>query len=66
MNDRPNQIAGHLVDQFGLEGAMEAVRNGVTDAHAAGDNYRLSIWREVRRLLRDRQKTEKTLNVSDA
>ena len=66
MNDHPSQIAGHLVEQFGMVGALEAVRNGVAEAHAAGDNYRLSVWRDVRRILRDRQKAESALDVSGA
>ncbi|MEX2616658.1 MAG: hypothetical protein WD767_11220 [Alphaproteobacteria bacterium] len=66
MNDRPDQIAGHLVEQFGLDGALETVRDGIAEAHAARDNYRLSIWREVRRILRDSKKTDSKLNVSDA
>lgn len=66
MNDHPSQIAGHLVEQFGMDGALEAVRNGVAEAHAAGDNYRLSVWRDVRRILRNRQKAESALDVSGA
>ena len=55
MNDDPTEIAGHLIEQHGVDGAVEAVREGVTAAHANGDNYRLSVWREVKRALNERR-----------
>ena len=54
MNDNPSQIADHLIEQHGVDGALETVREGISAAHANGDNYRLSVWREVRRILRDK------------
>ncbi len=51
MTDDPNQIADHLVSQHGFEGAVKAVREGVEAAKGNGDNYRLSVWREVSRVL---------------
>ena len=56
MNDDPNQIADNLIEQHGADGALNTVREGITTAHANGDNYRLSVWREVRRILRDKQR----------
>jgi hypothetical protein len=47
MNDNPSQIADHLIGQHGVDGALEAVREGIAAAKAKGDNYRLSVWREV-------------------
>jgi hypothetical protein len=55
-NDDPNQIITYLIEEHGIDGAIEQVRKGVSEAHATGDNYRLSVWREVRRLLRDHQR----------
>ena len=55
MSENPNQIAADLVEQYGAEGALEAVRREIVAAHAAGDNYRLSIWREIKRALRNKQ-----------
>ena len=49
MNDNPNQIADDLIQQHGADGALDTVREGIATAHANGDNYRLSVWREVRR-----------------
>lgn len=55
MNDNPAQIADHLIEQHGINGALNAVREGIGSAQADGDNYRLSVWRDVRRILRDRR-----------
>lgn len=51
MNDNPSQIADHLIGQHGVDGALEAVREGIAAAKANGDNYRLSVWREVSQVL---------------
>ena len=56
MKDDPNQIANDLIEQHGADGALNTVREGIATAHANGDNYRLSVWREVRRALRDKQR----------
>jgi hypothetical protein len=56
MKDDPNQIANDLIEQHGADGALDTVREGIATAHANGDNYRLSVWREVRRALRDKQR----------
>ena len=55
MNDDPSQIADHLVEQHGVDGALEAVREGIGAAHASGDNFRLSVWREVNQALKVKQ-----------
>jgi hypothetical protein len=55
MNDDPSQIANHLIEQHGIDGALETVREGIEASHSNGDNYRLSVWREVRRKLRDKR-----------
>ncbi len=54
MKDDPSQIADSLIEQHGVDGALEMVREGIATAHANGDNYRLSVWRDVRRILQDR------------
>ena len=45
MNDDPSQIADHLVQQHGIDVALEAVRGGIAAVHASGGNYRLSAVR---------------------
>ena len=58
MRDDPKQIAEHLIEQHGLDGALKAAREGIAAAHASGDNYGLSVWREVRRALREKQEPQ--------
>jgi len=55
MKDDPSQIADHLIEQHGVDGALEMVREGIATAHANRENYRLSVWREVKRILQDRR-----------
>jgi len=54
-----NQIANHLIEQYGLNGARNAAMEYTA---AAGDNYALSIWREVKNILKE--KTEPKHPVS--
>ncbi len=55
MNDDASQIADHLIEQHGVDGALEMVREGIATAHANGDRYRLSVWRDVKRIIQDRR-----------
>ena len=53
MKDDPAEIARSLVQQHGREAAMkEATREGL-EAQAVGRLYDLSIWREVKKFLRE-------------
>ncbi|MBT3558126.1 MAG: hypothetical protein HN644_01230 [Rhodospirillales bacterium] len=51
MKDDPKEIAEHLIAEHGLDGVMDVVMSGITEAHGQGDMYRLSVWRDVRRVL---------------
>jgi hypothetical protein len=53
MNDDPEQIASHLAERYGVIHALAAVRAEIAEAQANGENYRLSIWRDVRRILQN-------------
>ena len=55
VSENPNQIARNLISEHGVDKAVGYAMDGVANANAAGDNYLLSIWREVRRLLREQQ-----------
>lgn len=55
-NDNPRRIADYLFEQHGVDGALETVRDGIAAAHADKDNYRLSVWREIKRALQDKRK----------
>jgi hypothetical protein len=54
VRDDPEEIADHLVNEHGLDGALSVVDEGKMDASRDGDNYALSIWREVKVILRKR------------
>ena len=56
MRDDPNQIAEHLIREHGLDGAYQTALKGASDAQRNQDNYRLSVWREIKRILRDKLK----------
>ena len=49
--DNPKQIVEFLLDKHGSDGAYNAALAGALEAQAEGDNYRLSVWREVKQLL---------------
>ncbi len=54
LRDDPSAIAEYLVQEHGLERALDRATEGTTAAHEQGDNYGLSVWREVKRILRER------------
>ncbi len=54
MRDNPHTIAEHLIQEHGVHRALDRVIEGITAAQEQGDNYGLSVWREVRRILRER------------
>ncbi len=53
LRDDPHVIAEYLVQEHGLEGALDRATEGTTAAQEQGDNYGLSVWREVKRILRE-------------
>jgi hypothetical protein len=55
MRDDPHDIAEHLVQEHGIDLALEQATEGITTAQERGDNYVLSVWREVRRILFERE-----------
>lgn len=52
MVDDPKKITDDLVQEHGIDHAVKIVIENVSNAKSADDNYKLSIWREVRNLLR--------------
>ena len=49
--DEPTKFASHLIQAHGLDGAINVVMIGIEKAHAENDLYRLSVWREVKKIL---------------
>ena len=50
--DDPKKIADDLVQEHGVDNAIKIAIENVADAKASFDNYKVSIWRQVRGLLR--------------
>ncbi len=48
----PKEIAKNLIQEHGLDGALSAAIEGAIDAQRAGDNYTLSVWREIKAVIR--------------
>ena len=57
MREDPYHIVEYLVQELGHEGALKAAIEGVATAQGEGDNYGLSIWREVKRILKENKGT---------
>ena len=53
-SDDPLEIVRFLVRINGLDRAREIAMEGTTSANQEGNFYRLSIWREVKHVLRNR------------
>ena len=52
-DDDPSEIARYLVLENGLDRARQIAVEGTTRANEEGDFYRLSVWREVKGILRE-------------
>lgn len=53
MRDDPNEIAAYLIRAHGSkEAALEAAVKGTASAQEAQDLYAVSVWREVKNILR--------------
>jgi hypothetical protein len=50
--DNPQETADYLLKKHGRHEAYAVAVKGAIDAQEAGDNYRLSVWRDVKRLLK--------------
>ena len=48
----PSQTAKSLLEEHGKDRALKVVSDGIVDAHKKSDNYALSVWREVKAILR--------------
>jgi len=55
MRDDPEKIANFFVQEHGLNSATEKVIDETAAAYATKDYYALSIWRDVKRILRERE-----------
>jgi hypothetical protein len=53
--DNPSEIAEYLIKDNGIEQAIKLAHDGTTKAQLEGDNYTLSVWREVKRSLKEKK-----------
>ena len=55
LNDDPFVIAEYLIQENGIDHAIQVAGDGTTKAQQDGDNYALSVWREVKTILRNKK-----------
>ncbi len=53
--DDPAEVADYLIQEHGIDKAIEEASQEAVAAQNRGDYYDLSIWRDVKRILRDRK-----------
>lgn len=58
MRHDPAKIASQLVQEHGVDQAIEVATAEIVASNRTGDFYALSVWREVRRLLRARRQAD--------
>lgn len=52
MHYDPKEIANDMIQEHGYDGALSAAIEGAIEAQRAGDNYTLSVWREIKAIIR--------------
>ena len=53
LKDDPSDIAKYIIEDSGIDSAIQMADDGIARAHQDGDNYVLSVWREVKTILRN-------------
>jgi hypothetical protein len=56
-HDDPTEIADYLIEQHGPDGALLVA---MQNAASATDNYDLSVWREVKAILKNKKPDPKS------
>ena len=55
LKDDPSDIAEYLIQNYGIDHAIQNVTDGIMKSQKDGDNYALSVWREVKTILRNKK-----------
>ncbi len=55
LKDDPSEIAEYLIRDNGIDGAIQAASDGLMKSQQDGDNYMLSVWREIKVILRNKK-----------
>ena len=50
----PPQIAKSLLEEHGKDRALKVINDGIVEAHKESDNYALSVWREIKTILKSK------------
>ena len=53
LKDDPSEIAEYLIQKHGIDGAFQKASDGIMKSQKDKDNYTLSVWREVKTILRN-------------
>ena len=63
--DDPKEIATMLVRENGADNALNIALAEITRANEDCDYYSLSIWREIKGLVRDHMELSQNINTDD-
>ena len=55
MTDDPNIIADQMIQEHGIDDAIQTAQEATRVSLKDRDNYSVSVWREVKRVLRERK-----------
>ena len=55
LNDDPLDVAEYLIQENGIDRAIQVTSDGVMKSQQNGDNYALSVWREIKVILRNKK-----------
>ena len=55
MTNDPHIIADQMIQEHGLDGALQTAQEATQVSLKARDNYSASVWRDIKHVLRDRK-----------
>ena len=58
MTNDPNIIADQMIQEHGLDGALQKAQEATQVSLKARDNYSASLWRDIKRVLSERKGDE--------
>ena len=58
MTNNPNIIADQMIQEHGLDGALQKAQEATQVSLKTRDNYSASVWRDIKRVLSERKGDE--------
>ena len=55
MTDNPQIIADQMIQEHGIDGAIQTAQEATQVSLMDRDNYSVSVWREIKNVLRERK-----------